>query len=144
VSRSGVYVFRCRRPGLLGRIPLLGRHTAYVGEGWVDLRRKEHLAGGGRYRRPAKPWSDLRPSIHVIRLPYWKWLLRSVETLLILLLWPVYNVSKNRWNPRRIPPGVAEFQRRMRDRIGWSFNFRLAHAMLWIVGGILLWNYLLH
>lgn len=127
---------------MLGRIPLLGRHTAYVGEGWVDLRKREHLLGGGRYRTGPKPWCDLHPSHYVIRLPYWKWLLRSVETLLILLLWPVYNVSKNRWNPRRIPPEVAKAQRMMRNSYGWSFNLRPAHVMLWTIGGILLWSHL--
>lgn len=98
----------------------------------MDLRIGEHLRGGGRYRCRPKPWTDLRPTVRVIPLPYWKWLLRSVETLLILILWPVYNQQKNRWNPRRIPIRTAILQREVRDRIGWCFNLRPGHVFLWI------------
>jgi hypothetical protein len=159
---AGVYVFRTRRPGVLGMIPpavmpvavasgglisyllgyawwvaLLGlflcsRHTAYVGESTaVRLRKKAHLEGSVKYNQPAKPWSDLEPSWYFIPLPGApKVALRAVETLLIVLLWPVYNHQKNQWNPRRIPLKAAKRQRVHRDLFHWSFNFRLAHLLI--------------
>lgn len=131
---AGVYVFRTRRPGLIGRIPLIGRHTAYVGESnAVELRRLAHVVGGGKFGAVAKPWADLKPTHYVIPLPGApKSVLRAVETLLILLLWPVYNHAKNQWNPRRIPLSTAKRQRAQRDDIRWSFNLRPAHVLLWV------------
>lgn len=160
---GGVYVFRGRRPGLLGRLPLsiyltfvlpgafvsahfllhdwrIGaislllspRHTLYVGEGRVHLRREQHLRGSKKWGDAPKPWGDLRPSFYSLRLPYVKWLLRSVETVGIVLLAPVYNKQKNQWNPRRIPLETAKLQRGQRDRWGWSFNFRFGHAVIWL------------
>ena len=129
---GGVYVFRTRRPGLFGRVPLIGRHFAYVGEGRVRSRYRDHLEGSVKYNTFPKPWSDLKPSWYFIPLPYWKWLLRTVETLLILCLWPVYNQQKNLWNPRRIPLKAAKRQRGSRDFCGWSFNLRFGHVFLWI------------
>lgn len=162
---GGVYVFRGRRPGLIGRIPLalylsfllpgsllcahyflqhwwLGgamlllspRHTLYVGEGRVRSRRRDHLEGSVKFNQLPKPWNDLSPSWYFLPLPYVKPLIRSVETLLILLLWPVYNHQKNLWNPRRIPLKTAKRQRGQRDFAGWSFNFRYGHAVLWVAG----------
>lgn len=130
---AGVYVFRTRRPGLLGRIPLIGRHFAYVGESSaVRMRRRDHLEGSVKYNALPKPWTDLKPSWYFIPLPWApKVVLRSVETVLILLFWPVYNDQKNRWNPRRIPLKAAKRQRGSRDVVFWSFNFRPAHALLW-------------
>lgn len=131
---SGVYAFRCRRPGLFGRIPLIGRHWGYVGEGHVRSRYSDHLDGSVKYNAMPKPWADLRPTWYFIPLPYWKPLLHGVETLLIFLLWPVYNHQKNLWNPRRIPLRSAKRQRGQRDVIGWSFNIRWGHVFLIIVG----------
>lgn len=131
---AGVYLFRTRRPGLIGRIPFIGRHTAYVGESnHLHLRKMAHLIGGGKFQAIAKPWSDLRPTWYFIPLPGApKPLLRAIETLLILLTWPVYNSAKNRWNPRRIPLSSALRQREWRDRLGWSLNFRIAQAASWV------------
>lgn len=159
---GGVYVFRGRRPGLLGRIPfsfylsfmlpgafisahfllhsaisgavvllLSPRHTLYVGEGRVHLRREQHLRGSVKFGSSPKPWGDLSPSWYYLRLPYSKPLLRFAETLAMVLLWPVYNKQKNQWNPRRIPLEAAKGQRAQRDRYGWSFNFRVGHALIW-------------
>lgn len=139
---AGVYAFRTRRPGLIGRIPLIGRHWAYVGETFAMERRKgEHLFGSTRYGKPPQPWSDLKPTRPlVIRLPGApKWVLHTVETLFILLLWPVYNDRKNRWNPRRIPIYKARAQRAQRDAMGWSFNFRPTALGTLIAAGLLLW-----
>jgi len=159
---AGVYIFRTRRPGLIGRIyPQVvialtlaagvglwmwglpwwfaaagalfsPRHFAYVGESnAVQLRKSAHLYGGGKFNAVAKPWSDLSPSHYYIPLPGApKWMLGKVETIGIALLWPVYNHSKNLWNPRRIPLDAAKWQRYYRDRWGWSLNIRLAHVAI--------------
>ncbi len=158
---GGVYLFRTRRPGLIGRLPwwfglaatllsgaillllgwwwpaaLLGlllnsRHNSYVGE-TIDIqqRKSEHLKGGGRYMHAAKSWTDLEPTHYYLPLPAWKWLLLLVETVAIVLLWPVYNHKKNLWNPRRIPLYAARWQRYKRDMWRWSFNMRPAHLMI--------------
>lgn len=47
----------------------------------------------------------------------WHWLMHPLETLVIRLTWPRYNVDKNGWNPRRITPGRARAQRLERDRV---------------------------
>jgi hypothetical protein len=170
---AGVYAFRGRRPGLIGRLPgwfgwvsagislvalmmlgynpwfaLLGflfnsRHWMYVGEtNAIQLRKSAHLEGGGRFKAEAKPWADLAPSHYFLRLPASKRLLLFVETIGILLLWPVYNHKKNLWNPRRISLRGARAQRVMRDRWGWSINITVIHlfmigvATLALIGGI--------
>jgi len=129
---GAVYVYRARKPGAVLGLPILGRHTAYVGQTRnLSMRHREHLHGGGRYGQEAKPWADLRPRRYVIfrmrRCP--QWLLTTVEVTLIRLLWPVYNVQHNRPNPRRVTPRRALLQRRSRDAIGWSWHFTVAHAV---------------
>jgi hypothetical protein len=167
---SGVYAFRTRRPGLIGRLPawlapaaglislaalnILGyplwpaalallfypRHWSYVGETTaMELRRVQHLVGGGKFQAVAKPWADLEPAHYFLRTPWAsKRMLRFIETLGILLLWPVYNHKKNLWNPRRITLEAARVQRRMRDYAGWSLNVTPVHIAM-IIGGVLAW-----
>ena len=129
---GGVYVYRCRKPTAAFRIPFLSFHFAYVGETTSFRHRHlQHTVGGGRYGHTAQPWADLDPRCVLrIPLPPWKWLLHAVETLFILLLWPVYNHSKNLWNPRRIPLQVAKAMRAVRDgrRRGKLF-FRVVQAV---------------
>ncbi len=128
----GVPWFVAAPAGLL----ITGRHFAYVGEttSFRD-RHGQHLGNigsGARFEQAGKPWADLEPRCVVrIPLPRWKWLLRSTETLVMLLLWPVYNHKKNLWNPRRIPLVSARRQRFARERrnIGLSWNFRSAHVV---------------
>lgn len=122
-----------------------GRHFAYVGETTSFFHRHgQHMGNegsGAKFESAGKPWADLDPVCVVrIRLPRWKWVLRSVETLVILLTWPVYNDKKNRWNPRRIPLNSARRQRFARDTRKWkvSWNFRSAHvvALLILIAGM--------
>jgi hypothetical protein len=123
--RGGVYVYRTRKPGAIFGLPIIGRHFAYAGESNNFGRRdREHLIGSNMYEFAVKrkPWCDLDPKCYRFPLPPWKWLLRSVETLLILLTWPVYNDRKNRWNPRRISIPVQHLQRKMRDKASESNN----------------------
>jgi hypothetical protein len=106
----------------------------------MNLRRAQHLQGGGRYQSESKPWADLEPSHYYLRMPARKWLLRSMETLLIALLWPVYNHRKNLWNPRRIPLGAAKLQRTMRDKLGWCVNFRIIHLAPLFALALIYWG----
>lgn len=134
--KGGVYLWRTDRHHLRPRwLAWLGtRETAYVGESVnFHLRAKQHLGQSrfdpatgkavkrGTVKVPAQPWSDLRPRMHrVIRLPWWlcwKWVLRPLETIVILLTWPRYNDAKNHWNPRRITKGRAVQERAARDRV---------------------------
>jgi hypothetical protein len=109
MNRGGVYVYRTRKPAALFRIPLLSYHFAYVGETTSFFHR--HLQ-----HMDHQPWTDLEPRVVLrVPLPRWKWLLRSVETVLILALAPVYNHKKNLWNPRRIPLDSARLMRLARD-----------------------------
>lgn len=127
--RGGVYVYRARKPGARLNLPIISRHFVYVGEtSSFRHRHEQHTVGGGAYNAVAKPWNDLDPRVVLrIALPNVKWLRRSVETVLILLTAPVYNVAKNRWNPRRIPPLVAYRQRRTRDLGRHPVNVRPVH-----------------
>lgn len=110
------------------------RQFGYVGETVALLqRRSEHENGGGRWGKAQQPWADLRPTFYSLPLPARKWLLHCVETLLIVLVWPVYNKQKNLWNPRRIPLASAKRQRARRDAWGWSFNMRPPHLALILI-----------
>jgi hypothetical protein len=141
VSRAGVYVIRALKPTARFKIPFLSYHFAYVGESNnIRLRLKQHFQGGGQFDAVAKPWSDREPRCVLrIPLPPWKWLLRTVETLAILAVWPVYNHKKNLWNPRRIPLNLALTQRRLRDKRMWFphvnyvHTFALLALLIWLV-----------
>lgn len=140
MSKGGVYVYRTRKPGARLRIPFLSYHWGYVGETSSFYHRdQQHLFGLGKYATIAKPWADLEPRCYRIGLPNWKWLRRSVETLVILALWPVYNHQKNQWNPRRIPLHAAKFQRAERDHGVRPFNLRLIHVVLLLAAAATLW-----
>ena len=142
--RSGVYLYRCDKPGAIFGLPFIGRHNAYVGEtGSFAHRHRQHTVGGGTYNSVAQPWADLNPKCY--RLPTWGWKpwLRFVETVVILLSWPVYNDAKNRWNPRRITLNMAKAQRRARDsrsrslRLLSSIGVRHVPALLMVSAGAL-------
>ncbi len=120
--RPGVYAYRARKHNRTWR------HWAYVGESFNPKLRDKCHAGRcvhGKRECPEQNWYDLDPVQYVIiSLPWWlgwKWILKPLETLVILTLWPRYNVSKNRWNPLRIPPYLAALQRtqRERQRLNW-------------------------
>lgn len=130
--KGGAYLYRGRKPGARFNIPFLSRHFIYAGETTSFRHRHEQHTRGDTVRTtPQKPWADLDPRCVLrIPLPPWKWLLRSVETVLIVLTWPVYNVQKNRWNPRRIPLSTAQRQRYLRDRGRHPLNVRPIHLFV--------------
>lgn len=126
--KGGVYLWRTRKHAHPTR-----RENGYVGESVSFTARSDDHMGRGRYGHAAKPWSDLDPKMYrVIRLPWWlcwKWVLKPLETLVILLTWPRYNDKKNRWNPRRIPIGLAKRQREARDYGGIGYRARVRTAV---------------
>ena len=139
--RGGVYLWRVDHHRNRAR-----RVNGYVGETVsYYFRSRQHMGvsyysevGKGRLSNPVKvpsqPWSDLNPKMYkVIPLPWWlcwKWVLRPLETLVILCTWPVYNDAKNRWNPRRITKSHAASMRRVRDTGGHLLAMRTAGAHL--------------
>jgi hypothetical protein len=130
MTRGGVYVYRAWKPAARLRIPIVSSHFAYVGETTSFYHRH-------RQHTEQRPWSDREPRVVArIPLPPWKWLLHTVETLVILLLWPVYNHKKNLWNPRRISLAMQMRQRIMRNRRGWTVNWTWGHSIFWV---LLLW-----
>jgi hypothetical protein len=158
--RGGVYLWRVDHHLNRSR-----RVNGYVGETVsFYFRARQHMgssnftADGRRattaVKVPSQPWSDLNPVCHkVIKLPWWlcwKWVLRPLETLVVLATWPVYNDAKNHWNPRRVPKGLARAQRSNRDMGGLHYSAQVAvqHAARWsiravglvlILGGLVGW-----
>jgi hypothetical protein len=124
---GGVYLWRTRKHAKPWR-----RENGYVGESVSFKARKDDHLGKGRYGHVAKDWTDLDPVMHrVIPLPWWlcwKWVLRPLETLVIVLTWPRYNDAKNRWNPRRVPLSVQKRQRAARDAAGLAYRARVQVA----------------
>lgn len=142
--RGGVYLWRVDHHLNRSR-----RVTGYVGETVsFYFRARQHMGssnymingkrGATAVKVPSQPWSDLNPVCRqVIKLPWWlcwKWVLRPLETLVILSTWPIYNDAKNHWNPRRIPKGIAKAQRATRDGGGLHYSARtaVAHAGRWL------------
>lgn len=144
--RPGIYAWRTDRHYDRSR-----REWAYVGES-VNIAMRDRCHMGTCGHRPkvtrtalpggmltsvlttpgcsAKPWADLRPVRHtIIPLPWWlgwKWLLRPLETLVILALAPRYNHAKNRWNPRRVPLSTQAAQRHERNCESSSYRTKVA------------------
>lgn len=124
--RGGCYIVRCRKPGAIWGLPIVGRHTAYVGEtSSFAHRERQHT---GKYLEtdtfrvgPGKPWSDLNPRFYRIPLPF-KWMRKAVEPMLVYVLCPVYNVKlQPPWNFRRVSLKAAKRQRWVRnsEALGW-------------------------
>lgn len=125
IFKPGRSPFR-RRPGAVYRIRTArrahpadpaflfgGARTGYIGK---TTQRVQHRIA---QHRATQPWADLitswdvlweSPRVTVFGL-WWR------EIYYILTRFPVYNVQWNRirWNPRRIPPYVAQTQRGARD-----------------------------
>lgn len=142
-----IYAYRCRKPGAVLGLPLIGWHWGYVGQTRNPrMRHLEHTEGGGRYGKPPASWSDRKPRRFVLfYLPMCpQWLLNVVEAMWVVLLWPVYNDKLNRWNPRRISRRGAARMRVLRDAGVWTPNLKavpllaLTALALW-VGVQVLW-----
>jgi hypothetical protein len=126
--KPGVYAWRTDQ-----HLNPMRREWGYVGESVnIGLRDLCHLGRCRHTNCKAKPWSDLRPRRHtIVRLPWWlgwKWVLRPLETLVMLALAPRYNHAKNKWNPRRIPIGQAMTQRFEREGRPAAYRAKVATA----------------
>jgi hypothetical protein len=138
---GGVYAYRTRKPNARFRIPILSYHWAYVGQTSSFWHRdRQHMGTTTNSLVPAKPWADLEPRVYRLTLPNWLWLRLTVETLAILVLWPVYNDRKNRWNPRRVPivAAIAARARRdagHRDTIIWPFGWSVVLILVALLAG---------
>jgi hypothetical protein len=111
-------VWRTRKPHAFLGLPVIGRHTAYVGEtGSRYFRDRQHRYGDSRYQAAGKPWSDLKPKVYPLPclFPASPTARKIQEKLWIWLLLPVYNVEWNTKNPRRITPMKAQQQRWWRE-----------------------------
>jgi hypothetical protein len=152
--KPGVYAWRTDR-----HLNPARREWAYVGESVnIGLRDRCHLGTCGHKPKiqqlgngttltagrgcVAKAWTDLNPKRRtIIRLPWWlgfKWVLRPLETIVILALAPRYNWQKNAWNPRRVPPStqaVQRAQRAERDGAGRAYQ---ARVQAWRVGRLVM------
>jgi hypothetical protein len=148
-SKAGVYIYRTRKPGALLGWPVIGRHTAYVGQTKsFGHRHRQHIGKPlphDPYASTGKPWADLGPRCYRIPLPAWRWLLWLVEWILIKMLLPVYNINHNKSNPRRITQYRAIHMRRTRDLQGQrgivlGVGVRLLTALRWyhFVGSVAL------
>ncbi len=143
--RGGAYVWRTRKPHAVIGLPLIGRHTGYVGQtNNFGRRRGEHLYGSTRYTNVVQPkdWSDLSPKVWTIPLPNWRWLRLMVEQLLIWVLCPVYNVKgQGSWNIRRVRPATARQQRWRRDRFGVtaSIGAMVVRLLVWAMLAVAAW-----
>jgi hypothetical protein len=117
-TTEAIYAYRTRKPGAVWGWPVIGRHWGYVGRtNHLERRNQQHLYGGGTYGAVAKPWADLEPKLYVLVRPGRRLELTThlLEWAWIKILMPVYNVSMNRSNPRRIKPWDQHAQRRARD-----------------------------
>lgn len=149
-SRGGVYVWRTRKPGALLGWPLIGRHTAYVGQTKSFAHRKRQHLGrpipNDPYASTGAAWSDLSPRCYEIPLPTLRPLLLLAEWILSAVLLPVYNVKPRiPWNPRRISRYRALQMRATRDSRarrphGLALAARLVGALRWyhLVGTVVL------
>jgi hypothetical protein len=150
--RGGVYLWRVdhhqnrarRVNGYVGEtVSFYFRSRQHMGMSRFDAVTGQVVKGKGpgvpMVKVPAQPWSDLNPVMHkVIKLPWWlcwKWVLRPLETLVILCTWPVYNDAKNRWNPRRVSKGLAQAQRATRESGGLTYTIKAQsqHALGWVI-----------
>lgn len=146
--KGGIYLWRVDH-----HLNRARRVNGYVGETVsFYFRSRQHLgmsnyAGDGKrqvapVKVPSQPWSDLNPKMYkVIKLPWWlcwKWVLRPLETVVIMLTWPVYNDAKNRWNPRRITKSQAKLDRLRRDAGSATYVFRTwtAHLARYVLQGV--------
>lgn len=111
--QPGIYLERTRKHNNPRK-----RENGYVGLSNNTHMRKLDHRGLGRYGAKAKPWSDLDPQQHVLRLPWWlgfRWTMAPIEVLAIRLLLPRYNVMHNRGNFRRVPLVQQHAERALRD-----------------------------
>jgi hypothetical protein len=148
-AHPGVYLYRTRRH------MRPGTEWGYAGKSRsLELRSDCHEGRCTRHPGCAggKPWSDLVVRRHTLELPWWlgfDWITLSLETVLIWVTRPRYNLQKN---PRRNKTGTSLqlAQRRAREISpnrqdswqSWSLGYAIvkyAGALMIIIGGVGWW-----
>ena len=148
--KGGIYLIRCRKPGAFLGLPLLGRHTAYVGmTNSYYHRERQHFHGDTHWGSAPKPWADLKPKFYkIIPLPNVRFLMHIVEAVMIWLLCPVYNVQlQPPYNLRRCTSTKARSQRWARDQLGIGYKIMrtaVRGALLLAVLGVVGYGILTH
>jgi hypothetical protein len=134
--KGGIYLWRTRKHAHPSR-----RENGYVGLTNSFKRRERDHKGQSAYLQEdgtvkastEKPWMDLDPKVYrIIQLPWWlcwHWVMRPLETLVILILWPRYNHAKNLWNPRRVSLSRQKAQRAERDAAGRGYRMKVRAAV---------------
>lgn len=126
--KPGVYWYRTRR-----HLNPMRKETGYVGKARdLDVREKCHEGRCHHKGCAPKPWLDLVVRRRTIRLPWWlgfDFITLSLETLVILVLRPRYNVQKN---PRPGKVGLREqaAQRRERDALDAGYRAKVVTAQV--------------
>lgn len=145
--RGGLYVWRVDKPHAIIGLPFIGRHFGYGGmTNSYYWRGKQQLEGSEKYGTAAYSWSDLRPKRYkILPLPAClldskhKWrrrLVKGLETVMIGLLCPVYNLDQQApWNLRKISKSKALAQRKARDELGKTAKLArfIARMGFWLV-----------
>lgn len=137
-ARGGLYAARVDKPHALIGLPLIGRRWGYVGmTNSYSAREGQHRNGSVTYGRPPASWSDLRPRFYrILPLPaiithgkYRRRIMKALETLMIWILCPAYNVAQQApWNLRKVSKRRALAERARRDMLG--FSYRLTRFVL--------------
>lgn len=143
-----IYAYRCRKPHAVWGLPFIGRHWGYVGRTTNGVRRDAQHRYGYVWdgeRKEAQPWADLIVKRYVVcgRKRRYRWSTHFLEWFWIWLLMPVYNVSMNRANPRRVKPWDAQRQRAARDEYGTVARVVPAvgqWVLVGVVGGAVVWG----
>lgn len=111
--KPGIYAYRTRKH--LRR----GTEWGYVGmSNSLPRRYRCHAGTCHHVGCTEKPWYDLKTAYLELRLPWWlgwKWFLSSVETIVILIARPRYNVQKN-LRRGKVAVNGQRAQRSIRDR----------------------------
>ncbi|MBW8792276.1 MAG: hypothetical protein JF597_01330 [Streptomyces sp.] len=131
--KPGVYLARTEKHRRAGRY-----ENGYVGKSrHLALRQTCHEGTCRHQSCAAKPWMDLAPRWHALRLPWWLgwgWILGPLEVAAIVLLMPRYNAQHNRRNPRRVPISLQHRQRAYRDAGMYRGGRRLSPR--WVDAGV--------
>lgn len=121
--RPGVYAYRTRK-----HLRPRRAEWGYVGKSRdLVMRDRCHAGTCGRHASCVeKPWWDLKVRRYTIQLPWWlgwDWITLSLETFLIFLLRPRYNIAKNPWP--HVKKAAQISQRWQRDHLPTEYRVML-------------------
>jgi len=130
--QPGVYAYRTRK-----HFRPFRTEWGYIGKSRnLDARDRCHAGKCGRHPTCVeKPWWDLKVRRYTIQLPWWlgwDWVTLSLETALIFLTRPRYNIAKNPWPHLTRQEQIN--QRHARDIAdpGYRVMLKLGRVVNWI------------